>query len=433
MRLSVALIVLFVALEPAFAGAKNVPLGEVADHALRQSQLTLPGSRPFHLKATITESTNPDSDYKAEVEEYWVTPEKWKRTIQSPDFSQTIVVNGDKVFEQNSGDYYPWWLQNLVRAIFDPLPMLPAIKQLNARIPESGGSPSSETCARFESKAGVSPTQASEFSVFCFAGKAGLLQSVVTPGYEAEFKDIRPFHEKQVARRIVTNPEPGTTIEANITVLDELANPDDTLFAIAQPTPPSGRLKSIPVDEAMVQRLALNTPAIQWPSVRDGKTSGVLSMFVSIDRNGHVREAWPLNSDNARLDDSAREQVMHWQFKHAAVQGVPVQLEAILVFAFQATTADPIPVLSDAEARKLATNTVDPVVPTDIAPRGSTYSIRITVSPDGKLQGVQQIGKPLSSPLFLAAYQAVRQWHFRPYLRNGKPDSFHADITFHVR
>src|ERR1700693_4034967 len=89
---------------------KTVALSDVAEHAVKQSQLTLPGSPAFHLKASIVETTNPTSEYQANVEKYWISPAKWRRTIQSPNFSQTLIVNGDKVSEQNKGDYYPWWL-----------------------------------------------------------------------------------------------------------------------------------------------------------------------------------------------------------------------------------------------------------------------------------------------------------------------------------
>jgi hypothetical protein len=87
----------------------------------QHSQITLPGSTPFHLKAAIVETTNPTSEYRAQIEEYWVSPEKWRRTIDSPSFSQTTIVNGDKVSEKDTGDYFPWWLNDFVTAIFDPL------------------------------------------------------------------------------------------------------------------------------------------------------------------------------------------------------------------------------------------------------------------------------------------------------------------------
>jgi hypothetical protein len=47
-------------------------------------QLTLPGSRPFHLQATLVETTNPKSQYQAKIEEFWLSPTKWRRTIESP-------------------------------------------------------------------------------------------------------------------------------------------------------------------------------------------------------------------------------------------------------------------------------------------------------------------------------------------------------------
>jgi hypothetical protein len=54
----------------------KVSLRDVAESAVRQSKLTLPGSKPFHLKAEIVETTNPSSEYQAKIEEYWISPEK---------------------------------------------------------------------------------------------------------------------------------------------------------------------------------------------------------------------------------------------------------------------------------------------------------------------------------------------------------------------
>ena len=72
---------------------------------LVQGSLTAAGSKPFHLKATITEGHDPSP--KAEVEMEWLAPNQWRRTIKSDDFSQTLIVNGDKIFDQHSDDYFP--------------------------------------------------------------------------------------------------------------------------------------------------------------------------------------------------------------------------------------------------------------------------------------------------------------------------------------
>jgi TonB family protein len=330
--LVVALLILSNTPVSASGELQKISLAEAASKAVDQSKLTLPGSTPFHLKVTIAETTNPDSEYKAEVEEYWLSNEKWRRTIRSPHLAQTLIVNGDKAFERNEGDYYPWWLTDLVTAVFDPLPMLQQLRQINTQIMKPSGSENSSSCSRLQSQEG--------YLVFCFKSARGLLGSVVTPGYAAEFKDYQTFKDKQVARRIISFPEPGTTIEAKIIELTELESASEDLFAIQQPTDPQKRLSSIRVSEETARKLLLNAPDIVWPSVGKNPISGRMALYVSVDKEGHVREVWPKGSDNSDLEDPARDQVRKWQFKPAAANGVPVQMETVLTFTFRTKLED---------------------------------------------------------------------------------------------
>lgn len=416
---------------PRISIAQQVPLAEVVDHAVSQSKLTSPGAAPFHLKATIAERDSPGSPFRGDIELFWVSPEKWRRVIHSPDFSQTLIVNGDQVQEEDTGDYFPYWLNEFVRAITDPLPMSETLKKTATQISQPGSSRQSNSCARFQSKIGAPPAQNDAFSLFCFEGSHGLLDSVLTPGYSVQFKNYKNFGEKHVAHLLVTDPEPGTTIEATITGLTDLKDPDESLFAIAQPTSKDQQLQMARVPDADLPKLYLQTPEIVWPAIRTGHTSGVLSMLISADRSGHVREAYPLNSDNSDLNDTARDQVRKWQFKPAVSEGVPVQVESVLTLAFTTKTENPFSILTNDEVRKLATSTPEPNFSPGVAPSGTKVTIRILVDPGGKVLTVQNLNK-LPSQLLLPAYNAATHWRFQPYLRDGKPDSFYADITFSV-
>src|ERR1700730_7800602 len=75
----------------------SVPLGKALDHALELSALTGANAKPFHLKVHLFESTNPPSPYRAEIEEYWVSPQQWHRSIDTPEFKQTLITNGDRL------------------------------------------------------------------------------------------------------------------------------------------------------------------------------------------------------------------------------------------------------------------------------------------------------------------------------------------------
>jgi len=329
----------------------TVSLGDLARHAIEVARLTASGGKPFHLKATIVETTNPDSDLQGDVEEYWVSPQRWRRVIHSPQFSQTLVVNGDKVSETDTGDYYPFWLRELVTAIFDPLPMFSEmkngeIKRLKTQIPNPAQQGSKNSCARFESKVGTPPAENTLLEMFCFEGDYSLPRTAITPGYAAEFEHYKPFGKKWIARTITINPEPDTTVEARVVELTELSKPDESLFVAEPPGAPDQQLKSVRVEEAELRKMGIRTSDIVWPPVQEGKTSGVLTLYISTDRNGKVREAWPIGSENPALNEAASEQVKQWELKPAVSEGIHVQVEGTLTLAFKtgiAQSSEPQP------------------------------------------------------------------------------------------
>jgi len=406
-------------------------IGQAADHAVQQSKLTLTGGTPFHLKAHIANAGSAKPEYSAEVEEYWVSPEKWRRTVQSAGFSQTLVVDGGKVSEKLTGDYYPFWLHDLVTALFDPLPMVDQLRAMRGELEIPEDSAKSNSCLNMQFKVGIAPAQNSLTYAFCFGGKGGLLQAVLTPGYKAQFADYQPFKKKMVPRTVRAEFAPNIILTEKVTELAELSSPDEKLFAIETATPAAEQMKTSQVGEDSARALALNTPPIVWPAVREGKTAGVMSVYVSIDHSGQVREVWPLASNNPELNETAREQLLRWQYKPYS-NGGPSQMEAVLTFPFSTRIESPIPVLNNAEARKLATHVVEAAVPAGKARKESKFSLRVSVDEAGKVQAVQNQNN-VAPVLYTAGSAALKQWRFRPYVNQGAPDRFYADITFVVR
>lgn len=410
---------------------KSISIGDAVEHALKQSQLTQPGSPAFHLKAQIRNRAKPESDYKAEIEEYWLSPQHWRRRIESPGFAQTILVDGDKISEQNQGDYYPFWLRDLITAIFDPLPMREQLQHFKGELELPNDSSLSNSCLQFSAPAGVPPVKGSVPYSFCFRGKSGLLEQVITPGYKAQFDEFKPFKGRMVPRRITADLAPDATLEATITQLDDVLPADQTLFTVDRPTPGAEQLRSTQVSEGIARKIAVTAPEISWPPVREGKAAGTLSVYVSADELGQVREVWPVASDNPELNMAAREQVLHWRFQ-PYVNGVPMQMESVLTFAFNAVMGPPIPLLSNAAARKLATHIVEPSLAPGKAPKATRFTLRIRVDVQGRLLRVQNLQN--ANPVLAAVGErALKQWQFRPYLRDGSPDRFDADIAFTLR
>jgi protein TonB len=449
-----AAIVLLASLPCQGQGVKetSVPLGNALTHALEKSSLTGINAVPFHLKVHLFESTNPPSPYQAEIEEYWVSPQKWRRSIDSPDFKQTQIVNGDQVSEQDTGDYYPLWLEGFINGIFDPVPNVEQWNKLDAKITQITlpNGQRSEPCARTKFKVGSDTVKNDAFGNVCFDGQ-GLLKFFGSPGYSMEFHDYERFGKRlMIARRYQDDPESGTELVANVILLEELKKPDLSLFAITQPTPSEHRLESVEVSQGVIEQAAQGQPQIAWPRVQSGNTTGLLSMYISVDRGGRVREAYPLNSDNAGLQDAARDQLLKWQLKPMAVCGRPVQVQAALSFHFDTTlapnsaqpTPDAVaaPITQDATSENAAgtkrglvegflVSQTAPWYP-DEARKGHIQGkvvLSITIDAAGTTSDILMLSSP-DPALTDSAIAAVKQWRYKPYELNGVPLSVHSTV-----
>ena len=279
-------------------------------------------------------SDNPQNDsYKAEIEEYWAGSDKWRRTVKTDGFSSDLIVNGQKLSESVSGDYYPNWLRTLVTAIFDPAT---PIRDLDLTVPYDDPMPGSGLlCRRYSSQVGIPPVQNRIFSTVCF--RRDNLESVGLPGYDAEYKDYKNFSGKLVARTIREYIEPGTEVEATITELADLSAIDESEFAVTQYAPP---IRTLTVTEDTLRKMANSSLELKWPPITGGKTEGVLSIYVCLDRTGRVRETYALNSDQPEMSDAAQQQVRSIQFTPTITKNESVQAEGILTFSYKTVIQD---------------------------------------------------------------------------------------------
>jgi hypothetical protein len=196
-----------------------------------------------------------------------------------------MVVNGNKVLEQDSGDYFPWWLKDLVTAMFDPLSPIvgpeyvvsPAAKAWDPRTSQV-----SSVCTTVQ--------DTTDRVSLCFDPRRNLVTNVFSmkTGYGAEFKDFKAFGKKQIPRQIVFEPEPGTKIQATVTELDELRQPDERMFAVEQSTPTQDRIARARIDQDALRGLSLTSTEVDWPFV-GGPVTGGCAVYVSAQVRAYSR------------------------------------------------------------------------------------------------------------------------------------------------
>jgi len=354
-RISVVAILFFTlaGVPGALEQSKTVPAVGILRELVKRSTLTEPGSKAFYLRAKVLDEKHPDWEYNAEAEEYWVSPTKWRRTIRSKGFSQTLVVNGDQRLEQNIGDYFPPEVERLIVSLVDPIPenVLQAFEKLPIEIQQPDGKPGQCFADQYFNDEHGERVRAA----IALDSKTGLLNYLWFPGWDAGiFADYRSFHHKMIAWKTKDNP-----VNAEVEELKDLEHPDETLFAFKAETPPAERIRTVLVNGGEYKKLISKAPDLKWPAVSGPPDSGSVKVVVVTDRNGRVREARSFVASNPELKDWTVGQVKGWEFKPYLIDGVAVQVETTLDIDFKTELKSGAPSLPSASgyfdrARKLS-------------------------------------------------------------------------------
>ena len=200
---------------------------------VEKSTLDQPGTKPFHLKATYAPSFDRDkaSNRIGTIETWWQSPTKWRRELSSPDFHQTLIVDGDKRWEKNDGDYFPEWLRELAVALVRPVPL--PVDVLVKRI-KTGDvrRMARQVIVNWDATTEFDNEQANGSGVLSTTEDLGLLFYTNGPEWGAEYKDYREFHGRMIAQAVSAG---HIQVTARIGVLEDLRDtPPGSLTLISQ-------------------------------------------------------------------------------------------------------------------------------------------------------------------------------------------------------
>ncbi len=178
----------------------------------------------------------------------------------------------------------------------------------------------------------------------CVEGERGGFGFIsINPG-GLEFHDNQSFHEKWIARRLISNPESGTTLQLSITELSDLK---DQLPAVPPaPNRDSGFIemqmpKLVQVSQNVMQAMLKSDARLNWPSIQGGKAKGYVHVLLGIGPDGMVREAWPEGSDNSDMEDFARQQIRNWQFQPYLLNGSPISVVTHWMLEYETKISTP--------------------------------------------------------------------------------------------
>lgn len=391
------------------------------DRALKKSSLTFQG-KPFHAVMEIGPVGTP---YSGHIELWWLNSAKYRLVMTSPQFSQTRIVNGDRIQEKNEGDYYPRWLENFTLAILDPVPVAQNFRGRGGAVIVGG---QMQSCLRRDDRPGGITDQMT-WGILCFSGSEPHLESVLTMTYSMTFSNWKGFNGKQIARNYETSVLDYQPVTGRLTLLEQLKNPDEEMFRIDSITPVDQRIATTFVSTQREESLIEKVPEIQWPPVKEGKTDGYMIVYARTDRTGQVRETAKHNSDQPGLEDFGMEQALRYKFKPLIIDGVAQQMEMPLVLHFSTTMGDPIPILTPAQMTRQTVSCNPAGIPSGLLPKGTVVTVRVAVNEDGKVVGYGPVGScPVACGKLAGPIISVNSCKFTPYIVNGKAVFYKGDV-----
>jgi TonB family protein len=229
----------------------------------------------------------------------------------------------------------------------------------------------------------------------------------------------------------------------------------------AAPPPPPPVVKEAPkavapqrirVGGNVQQAKLVNQPKPVYPPLaKQARIQGTVRFSATIGKDGDVKNLEAV-SGHPLLVPAALESVKQWVYRPTLLNGMPVEVVTQIDVNFTLNGEAPAGVVGgvpggvvggvgrayrvgDGVAAPKVVRKVEPQYPEALRHQGlsATVVLRVVISSDGKI-GSALIERIDGQPAFgAAAIEAVRQWEFKPGMKDGQPVNVEATIEMNFR
>ncbi|HEY4011226.1 MAG TPA: hypothetical protein VGM11_13815 [Acidobacteriaceae bacterium] len=309
----------------------TMPAGKTLENALKKQVLGQDGAPPFHVVLEISQAKAADAQYTATIEETWLAKDRWVRTVHAQGLDQTVIANETGMHYVTVGDYFPLWLRSFELGMFSPVAVVSDWTRGHEVIEQKvfPNGMKSTPCIHREFMLGEETKQVN-FANLCFNAD-GLFDMVQGPEFAVEFSDYSKFQRLEVPHTLAVNASGGVRLVGKIAVLESVAK-NAAIPQVPNDAVATDPLRFVVVSAANLEKLAGDQIAPAWPARTPG--SGQMTFWVGVDRAGKVREVETRNTDLSGFADDMAKTVVGRQWRVAASDGAPVQVEGPLVYSY---------------------------------------------------------------------------------------------------
>jgi TonB family protein len=286
---------------------------ELLAHAAALQNIRAPGSPPFHLRLRVHAEHITTKPVDGTYDEVWLIPNKWRREVTFPGFTQAEVGDEDSKWVSRNASFRP----SVAFAISRALDVL-AQKEL---LPD-------EEVSRFNTrkKAGAELHCAdlhtsSRNRLLCF-GSSGTLVSQEAQEERFEYDDYGKFGHKLFPRHMQVYQSGQRVLDMRVEGLSSAPDAKLELFqhdATAQQMAPC---------ESTGPRVPTKRITPEYPpEARRSFQQGTVILYALLSGDGHVQEVRVVQSVSPALDRAATEAVRQWVYPPVQCGPVPLPTE----------------------------------------------------------------------------------------------------------
>jgi TonB family protein len=173
------------------------------------------------------------------------------------------------------------------------------------------------------------------------------------------------------------------------------------------------------------------------------RVEGTVTLEAKVDVHGNLTNVRVVKGLGFGLDEQAIAAVQTWQFAPALKNGVPVEAITQIDVDFKLpASVGPPKTKGTSETVRMGPGVIPPTVISRVQPdyteeaRAAKYEgtvvVKATVGVDGTLK-VEKVLRELDHGLTENAVEALKQWKFKPGLKNGKPVAVSLNIEVNFR
>lgn len=300
--------------------------------AARVNGLDGPDLQPWHIKVSYQMfDADGDPQNSGTYEEFWVSPNKYKRTYTSDNFTQTDVATHAGLFRSGNQEW-PGAGEIKVRVLLLQPLIETDLQHGNLENSERSFGQATLNCVTVKPP----PTNikvrvmgySDPYPQFCFEPKNPILRfdSQGAGHNETVYNNVVSFQGRYLARDIKLTDIGKVRLSIHIETIETVPALADLNAAPDAVGPITGRIKLPSVTLLALGLVRQRTPPVYPASARQAHIQGTVVVQAVIGTDGKVSELHAV-SGPAQLQESAIDCVRKWEFRRFMVSGKAAEVE----------------------------------------------------------------------------------------------------------